>query len=66
MPRTLPSPPKARPLSLSASGTPSPPSPLISPPPVRPRWGKEDIGPVLFLALIVLGVLAAARAFFVM
>ena len=66
MARTLSSPPLARPLSRRSSDTSSPPRPLLSPPPMRPRWGKEDIGPVLFLVLIVLGVLAAARAFFVM
>lgn len=53
--------PNERPVSLATGGAPTLPPPAA--PASRRTWRSEDVGVAIFLLLVVLGLLAASRAF---
>lgn len=61
--RTRPPAPKERPTALAVSGA---PRPALGSPPARGGGGGDMVGFWVFTALVVLGLIAAARAFVVM
>lgn len=67
MPRIQPPAPKERPVSLAVSGAARPPRPALGPSETGGITTRgDDIAVTTLLVLIVLGMLAAARAFMVM